>query len=76
MANKLSTFQKVLKVIERGCKWFFMVSPALYVIFNYFFIITEEQRTSKMGIAFLVVSLVYMGFCIYFFWINKDIYNN
>jgi len=72
--NKLTTFQKILNVVEKFTKWFFMVSPALYVILNYFFIITEKQRTTPLGITFLIISIIYFIFCCIFFWKNKDIY--
>lgn len=48
----------------------FLFLPAFYTVANYFTVLKEEQRTSKTGIMFLLVSVLYFALCIYFLVIN------
>jgi hypothetical protein len=40
--------------------------PCFFTITNYFTVLTVEQRTSKMGIIFLLAGILYFLVCFYF----------
>ncbi|KLL04058.1 MAG: hypothetical protein MRERV_28c007 [Mycoplasmataceae bacterium RV_VA103A] len=45
---------------------FLTLFPCVFCFIQYFTILKEEQRTSLMGIAFLIISILYFFICLYF----------
>jgi len=59
---------RLIKVLEKIAIGFLSLLPFIFTFCNYFTVLPAEQRSSKMGIAFLVVSIFYGLLCLYFFY--------
>ncbi|WNE41569.1 MAG: hypothetical protein AM1032_000309 [Mycoplasmataceae bacterium] len=47
------------------------ILPAFFTLSNYFGLLDKSEKSSKKGIAFLILSIIYASFCIYLSFFNK-----